>query len=441
MTTPQWPQLPDLLLSPRAHPRTDRLLVVVAHPDDETLAAGGLIHTAGQGGIATTVLVATDGEGSHPDSPSHPPARLRALRRDEVCAALSVLDPEAEVVLLGLPDGGLTAHEDALVEQVRAQDPGPGTTIVSTWRGDGHPDHEAVGRACAAVAADTGVRHLEAPIWAWEWSPESVPVERLTRHALPSPAQERKGQALRCHRSQIEPLSGDPADAAVVTDALLAHFSQPFEAFLDSSHRDDSVENHFDSMYEVGADPWEFERSWYEERKRSIVLASLLHRDLGRVLELGPATGLLTLALAQRAERVVAVEVSRRAIEQVGARLSAAGLRERVELIHGPVPRIWPVGPFDTIVASEVGYFLTEAQWRRTLERVAQDLTPKGCVVVVNWLHPVEGLAIDGASADGIAAGTSDLETVLEHREPDFVLRVMRRPGQPTLAEAEGRTP
>lgn len=440
MTMPEWSALPDLLLSPRAHPATDHLVVAVAHPDDETLAAGGLIHTAGLAAITTTVVVATDGEGSHPASPTHPPDRLRALRRDEVREAVGVLNPQAEVVLLGLPDSGLTAHEDALVEAVSTHIPGPGATIVSTWREDGHPDHEVVGRACAAVATRTGARHLEAPIWAWEWAPESIPVDRLTRHTLTPDTQRHKQLALRCHRSQVEPLSEDPADAAVVTGLLLGHFSQPVEAFLDSANHGGG-EHHFDAMYDTGPDPWDFEDSWYEERKRAIVLATLLDRDLGQVLELGPATGLLTVALAQRAEHVIAVEVSRRALEQVGTRLAAAGLRDRVELLHGPVPQTWPARPFGTIVASEVGYFLTETQWRQTLERAAETLSTGGSLVVVNWLHPVEGLAIDGGTADRVAAGTPGLETVVEHRETDFVLRVLRRPGQRSPAAIEGRTP
>ena len=60
------------------------LLVAVAHPDDETLAATGLIRSALRGGARVHVLVATAGEASHPHSPTHTPADLVRLRRDEM---------------------------------------------------------------------------------------------------------------------------------------------------------------------------------------------------------------------------------------------------------------------------------------------------------------------------------------------------------------------
>ena len=40
----------------------DRLLVVAPHPDDETIAAGGLIQSALHAGAAVRVLFATDGD-------------------------------------------------------------------------------------------------------------------------------------------------------------------------------------------------------------------------------------------------------------------------------------------------------------------------------------------------------------------------------------------
>ncbi|MEP6561765.1 MAG: PIG-L family deacetylase, partial [Nakamurella sp.] len=60
-----------------------RLVVISAHPDDETLGAGALIATAARLGVPITVIVATAGEGSHPDSPTHRPDQLAVIRRRE----------------------------------------------------------------------------------------------------------------------------------------------------------------------------------------------------------------------------------------------------------------------------------------------------------------------------------------------------------------------
>ena len=91
-----------------------RLVVLAAHPDDETLGAGGLIAAAARAGATVTVLIATDGAASHPDSPTYRPDELAALRRREVTAAVAHLAPRADLRLLDLPDGRLAEHAGAL---------------------------------------------------------------------------------------------------------------------------------------------------------------------------------------------------------------------------------------------------------------------------------------------------------------------------------------
>jgi hypothetical protein len=46
----------------------------------------------------------------------------------------------------------------------------PGDLCLATWRGDGHPDHEAVGRAAARAARFVGATLWEFPVWAWHWA-------------------------------------------------------------------------------------------------------------------------------------------------------------------------------------------------------------------------------------------------------------------------------
>ena len=65
-------------------------------------------------------------------------------------------------VSLGLPDGQLADHEDRLAELLVGilDAAAPGTWCAATWRGDGHPDHEAVGRAAADACERTGAALL-----------------------------------------------------------------------------------------------------------------------------------------------------------------------------------------------------------------------------------------------------------------------------------------
>ena len=79
-----------------------RVVVLSAHPDDEALGAAGLIRRMHSLGAQVDVLVATDGEASHPGSPTHSPERIAALRRSEMCRALGHLAPRARLRPLGL---------------------------------------------------------------------------------------------------------------------------------------------------------------------------------------------------------------------------------------------------------------------------------------------------------------------------------------------------
>ena len=72
-----------------------RLVVVAAHPDDETLGAGGLIATAARLGCAVDIVCATDGEHSHPYSPTHTPEELGRIRVEEARLAAEVLGADA----------------------------------------------------------------------------------------------------------------------------------------------------------------------------------------------------------------------------------------------------------------------------------------------------------------------------------------------------------
>ena len=81
------------------------------------------------------------------------------------------------------------------------------TWCAATWRADGHPDHEAVGRAAAVAASRTGAVLVEYPVWMWHWAypeDEAVPWHRAARVPLNSEAQQRKRDAIAAFRSQLE---------------------------------------------------------------------------------------------------------------------------------------------------------------------------------------------------------------------------------------------
>lgn len=193
----------------------ENLVVVAAHPDDETLGLGAMITQLAASGVPVQVVCVSDGGAAHPGAPASERFRMETILRYELRRATKSLNVPPPV-LLGLPDGELTDHEDALTEMLteRLEAAGPATWCAANWRGDGHPDHEAVGRAASAACARTGAALLEYPIWMWHWAvPADAAVPWDQGYSAPTPvwATERKRRAAQCYRSQFDSYTGGPA--------------------------------------------------------------------------------------------------------------------------------------------------------------------------------------------------------------------------------------
>jgi len=220
-----WPELDlDALLG-------QPIVVLAAHPDDEVLGAGGLVSLLASAGAHLRFVWATDGEASHPGSSAAGVRGLAGTRRAESAAALDRLGAAAASrVRLELPDGGLAQREDDLVRRLRCVT-GPDDLVITPWRGDAHPDHDACGRAAAAVTS----RLMEYPVWAWHWArpdDDRVPWDRAVRVDLPAGVRARKAAAVSCFASQVRSLGPEPTDGPVLPPGVLAHFARDYEVFF-----------------------------------------------------------------------------------------------------------------------------------------------------------------------------------------------------------------
>ncbi|MFC6345199.1 PIG-L deacetylase family protein, partial [Nocardioides hankookensis] len=179
---PSWATVPPVELDPQLQ----RIVVVAAHPDDESLGTAGLLATASDLGISVELVLATAGEASHPQSPTLPPDRLARARLAESRAALAEVAAGSATTYLRVPDGQVEAFEEHLVDAlVRIVGDGRHTLMLSPWRHDGHPDHEACGRAAAVAARRSGAELLQYPVWFWHWgTSKHMPWSRVRRLAL-----------------------------------------------------------------------------------------------------------------------------------------------------------------------------------------------------------------------------------------------------------------
>jgi N-acetylglucosamine malate deacetylase 2 len=200
VTTHTWP------------PDWKRVLVVVAHPDDESFALGALLDRLVQDGAEVSMLCLTRGEASTLGADADD---LAAVRADELAAAGAVIGM-ASTTALSHPDGGLAAVDPATlaadidrhVEQARPDgilvfDPASGVT--------GHPDH-----ATASLAAIAAAERLGLPVLGWAL-PQAVadtlnaeygaafvgyPTDALLEVAVD---RRRQRMAIACHASQAVP--------------------------------------------------------------------------------------------------------------------------------------------------------------------------------------------------------------------------------------------
>jgi LmbE family N-acetylglucosaminyl deacetylase len=210
--------------APAWSPQTGPLIVVSAHPDDEILGVGGLIHAWAALGHPITIVSVTDGEAAFPDW-----RHLDLVRRGELRGALRKLClTHVSVLRMGLPDGRVDRHanrvRNALIGLLSTD-----ATIIAPYERDGHPDHETIGAVCCALRHTHGAAVARYPIWTWQHArPAAMAPARWGRFPLSPEARRAKARAVQCFASQLCPPHAPPA----VPPHVLAHFARPYEAFL-----------------------------------------------------------------------------------------------------------------------------------------------------------------------------------------------------------------
>ena len=218
---------------------TSDILLILAHPDDESFIAAGSACRYSDAGVRVSLVCATLGQaGKLGEPPVATREELPAVREHELRDACEILGIDI-VALLGYQDRELAAAppdavREQLVRVIRKERP----EIVITFDPNGanvHPDHVAISRfASDAVSAAADSR----------WIPEAGPAHRVRRvlwtlsaatawgSARPvdiarrpgvdfiidvAPWRDRKARALRAHRSQhvgIERIWFAPAHSA-----------------------------------------------------------------------------------------------------------------------------------------------------------------------------------------------------------------------------------
>lgn len=246
-----------------------RVLIVVAHPDDEVVGAGALISRLPD----VWILHATDGAPRDPRFMARSFAGTReeyarARRREvEQALALAGVGPDR---LLGLR----IADQEAVFEIPRlaegiaraVREIRPDTVLTLAYEG-GHPDHDAV--ALAARQAVQGVEILEMALYHAEPGTEGMIVNEF----LPGPSEERL-----ILTDQERDLKRRMIEAFATQEETLRPFLPPRdERFRPAPSYDFTRPPHEGRLqYEI----WGFPvngKQWRETAKSHLLLAPSLH--------------------------------------------------------------------------------------------------------------------------------------------------------------------
>ncbi|MDQ1402397.1 MAG: hypothetical protein QOG03_713 [Actinomycetota bacterium] len=193
----------------------ERILVVVAHPDDVDFGSAGAIATWTDGGVEVSYCIVTDGDAGGFD-PAVPRSEIAGIRRAEQTAAAKEVGV-SDLYFLGYPDGRLTVTIELrrdisrVIRQVRPQ------RVVCqaperNWERiyASHPDHMAAGEAAlCAVYPDARNPFAHPELAAEGLEAHTVPEvwvqggKAPNRYVDVTDVFDRKIAALRCHVSQL----------------------------------------------------------------------------------------------------------------------------------------------------------------------------------------------------------------------------------------------
>jgi LmbE family N-acetylglucosaminyl deacetylase len=400
------------------------VLVVAAHPDDETLGVGGLVAAMHRNGAQVSVAVATDGEAAFPGQDSRRRSELAITRHRELRRALDAQGmADVEIRWAGLPDSALAEHTPELTKWLEPLCAGR-DLCLAPWALDPHPDHRAAGTA-ARAATPAEIEVWWYPIWMRPWMRAEgldIPWRHATRHVLTDENRAVKRAGINEFVSQLQP--GPSGEDPILPPDIVSHFDGDTELLFRAFTAATTPVARFASLYRVDDDPWRTRTDHYERRKRAVTLASLPHAHYRRGLDAGCGSGALTEALSRVCGELVAVDA---VSEAVSATQRAVADHRNTTVKTARLPDEFPAGPFDLLVFSEILYYFDDPDLGRTLDAAAAALEPGGDLVAVDWRPAAGDAPRDAEDAHRALLRHDDWTQIVEHREPEFLLHVVRR--------------
>lgn len=385
-----------------------RCLVMIPHPDDESLGCAGLICKLRDQGTEFKLILTTDGSASHPNSIQYPPEKLTAIRTAELIKVIHLLELKDDVLecynsidsaMPARSEAGFEALASRLVADLNSFKP---DLILVPYELDPHRDHRATWQLLmAGLERAMQQRPLiwEYPIWLYK-NAKDGDLPKLKQNELRSidvsQYNEIKKECINAHLSQTTSLINDDPTGFVLLPEMISNFTNGTEYYMQRNKINPNTtiqEDYFETLYTKSTDPWNFEQSKYEKEKYERTVASIPDKKYELALEIGCSIGVFTEILASRCNNLMAMDISKTALAKAAQRLANL---PQVKLITGAIPVDFPSGKFDLIVMSEVGYYLSMEDLLKTRTLIIEHLRPNGILLLVHWTHFVVDYPLTG---------------------------------------------
>lgn len=385
-----------------------KCMVIIPHPDDESLGCAGLISMLKAQGTQFKFILTTDGSASHRNSLKFSKDSLIAIRKRELLKVLDILGFGKDNLSCfdaqdsAMPAKGEPGFSDLVLKLASELNNFSPDFILVPYELDPHRDHRASWQLLmSALENGNAQRPLiwEYPIWLYQnAAQEDIP--RLRNGELKSVKirayLEKKKACIYTHLSQTTALIDDDPTGFRLTEDMISNFIIDKEFYLERQKlnpKNSLPADYFETLYRHNEDPWQFGTSEYESEKYHHTLSAIPQGIYDNALEVGCSIGIFTKLIADRCKQLTAIDISPIALDKAKKRLDN---QKHVAFLQAAIPDEFPDGSYDLIILSEVGYYLTLEDLFKTMQKIDRALTVDGVLVLVHWIHFVVDYPLSG---------------------------------------------
>lgn len=181
---------------------------------------------------------------------------------------------------------------------------------------------------------------------------------------------------------------------------------------------------HFERLYQQDADPWHLKQRWYEQRKRALILACLPQQRYRSAYEPGCGNGMMTVALAQRCDQLIASDGAPTAVQLTKERVLQEAPHASVNVEQHALPGQWPQQQFDLILMSEIAYYLAIPDFRELQAKAVASLAPGGTLILCHWRGVFEDRAQSTEAVHGAFHDDPMLHSLCRYEDAEILIEV-----------------